>query len=160
MAPFFIGLMMTKFYSKTFNELTTAELYAILKLRVDVFVVEQNCPYEELDNLDCEPQTQHLIGYDNDTVVAYARCLAPNVNYENSAAIGRVVVKKEARGKGLAHAIVKLAKDICVTHWPEQGIEISAQCYLIEFYAQLGFKVEGEEYLEDGIPHIHMKAVL
>ncbi|MFH6952773.1 GNAT family N-acetyltransferase [Pseudoalteromonas sp. XMcav1-K] len=151
---------MTKFYSKTFNELTTAELYAILKLRVDVFVVEQNCPYEELDGLDCEPQTQHIIGYDDNDVVAYARCLAPKINYENSAAIGRVLVKNEVRGKGLAHAIVSLAKDICISHWPEHGIEISAQCYLTEFYTELGFQVDGQEYLEDGIPHIHMKAVL
>ncbi|MFY8349849.1 GNAT family N-acetyltransferase [Pseudoalteromonas sp. SSM20] len=149
---------MTKFYSKTFNELTTLELYTLLKLRVDVFVVEQNCPYEELDGLDMHDETRHILGYDNNELVAYARCLAPKTSYQNSAAIGRVLVKQSHRGKGLAQAVVSLAKDICASHFSEFGIEISAQCYLVDFYLAQGFKVEGEQYLEDGIPHIHMIA--
>lgn len=150
---------MTKFYSKSFSELSTIELYTLLKLRVEVFVVEQNCPYEELDGLDTHPETQHILGYEDDQLVAYARCLAPNTSYEKSAAIGRVLVKHSHRGKGLAQAVVSLAKDICVSHWPDNGIEISAQCYLTEFYKAQGFKIVGEQYLEDGIPHIHMIAV-
>lgn len=150
---------MTKFYSKSFNELSVLELYNLMKLRVDVFVVEQNCPYEELDGLDTAQQTQHILGYNKNELVAYARCLAPNTSYENSAAIGRVLVKQSHRGKGLAQAVVSLAKDICVSHWPDNGIEISAQCYLTDFYEAQGFKIVGEQYLEDGIPHIHMIAV-
>jgi ElaA protein len=145
-----------QFIEKTFNQLSPIELYHLLKLRVDVFVVEQNCAYQELDGLDLDNQTSHLIGYDGDDIVAYARVLAPGICYGNSAAIGRVIIANSHRGKGFAKELVNKAIKLSRHHWPVQGIEISAQCYLIEFYQSLGFNTVGEEYLEDDIPHIHM----
>ena len=142
---------------KSFNQLTTNELYDILTLRVNIFVVEQTCPYPELDGLDTLAGTRHLSILKNDELIAYARCIAPGDSYPSSAAIGRVVVAESARGAGVAKKLMREAIACCKSEWPEVAIEISAQCYLTDFYQSLGFSVEGESYLEDGIPHIHMK---
>ena len=142
--------------TKKFDQLTTRELYELMRLRVDVFVVEQECPYSELDGLDTDSNVAHILVYDEQELVAYARCLPPGLAYEKSAAIGRVIVKSSHRGKGLANELMIAAIDTCNKTWGSTGIEISAQYYLVNFYKLLGFEAEGEEYLEDGIPHIHM----
>ena len=147
---------MTKFYSKTFNELTTAELYAILKLRVDVFVVEQNCPYPELDDKDTKQDVYHLLGYEQDQLVACARLLPAGISYP-SVSIGRVATHEKARGNGLGHQLLEQAILQCQRLWPNSAIEIGAQEHLSAFYGRYGFVATSEMYLEDGIPHIDMK---
>jgi ElaA protein len=139
-----------------FNELTTDALYELLKLRVDVFVVEQACAYPELDDKDRHPQTRHLLlRDDNGALLAYSRILAPGVSYPE-ASIGRVVVAPGGRGKGLAHSLMSRAIALTLQHWPAAGIQIGAQQYLQTFYHQLGFVSHCEVYLEDGIPHLDM----
>ncbi|WOT05490.1 GNAT family N-acetyltransferase [Shewanella youngdeokensis] len=142
--------------SLAFSELTLDELYDILKLRVDVFVVEQNCPYPELDNKDRQSQTQHLLGIDEQgTIQAYARVLAPGVSYPE-VSIGRVIVAEASRGQGVAHTLMQKAISIAVRKWPEQNIQLGGQAHLTDFYQQLGFKPVSDIYLEDGIPHLDM----
>ena len=138
---------------KTFNDLTPQELYSILKLRSEVFVVEQNCVYLDMDNKD--EQSFHLCGWNENDLVAYARILPPGLAFEE-ASIGRVVTnplyRKSGSGKILMHhAIEKTLGQFGVT-----SIKIGAQLYLLSFYTSLGFKISGPEYLEDGIPHIEM----
>lgn len=140
----------------SFNELTTDQLYELLKLRVDIFVVEQQCPYPELDNKDRMAETRHLMGYHQQQLVACARLLPPGVSYP-SASIGRVAIAQHVRGQGLAYQLLEQALLHCAQHWPEQAIEIGAQTYLADFYAQHGFIATSESYLEDGIAHIDMK---
>ncbi|MEZ9823079.1 GNAT family N-acetyltransferase [Shewanella sp. 10N.286.45.A1] len=146
--------------SLAFSELTLDELYELLKLRVDVFVVEQNCPYPELDDKDRHSQTQHLLGVDGQGVIqAYARVLAPGVSYPD-ASIGRVVVSQVARGGGVAHTLMKKAISISTKKWPEHNIQLGGQEHLKGFYQQLGFEPVSEMYLEDGIPHLDMLLTL
>jgi ElaA protein len=131
-----------------FNELDAPTLYALLRLRVDVFVVEQACPYPELDGRDTEPQTQHLWVQDAGTVVAYLRVL------EDPAAsrIGRVCVALEARGQGVAERLMQEA--LVRTTGP---VVLDAQSHLANWYARLGFLVDGARFVEDGIPHVPMR---
>ncbi|GGQ30402.1 GNAT family N-acetyltransferase [Shewanella litoralis] len=139
-----------------FTELSLEQLYNVLQLRVDVFVVEQNCPYPELDGKDKHVHTRHLLGLnDRQEVVAYSRVLAPNISYPQ-ASIGRVAVAKSARGQGLADQLMQRAIAIAKQRWPDDHIQIGAQDYLRHFYQQLGFVVNSEVYLEDGIPHLDM----
>ncbi|MGI5310526.1 GNAT family N-acetyltransferase [Rheinheimera sp. WS51] len=140
----------------TFSQLDTLTLYSLLQLRVDVFVVEQNCPYPELDDRDLDPETQHIILQKGDKVIAYARVLAPGVAFDDYPAIGRVCVSQTARRLGLGEALVEKSIDVINQLWPKKDIYISAQCYLEQFYQQLGFNAAGESYLEDDIPHIMM----
>ena len=141
---------------KSFDQLTTDELYDLLKLRVDVFVVEQNCPYPELDNKDRHPDTRHLTGKNKaGKILAYLRILPPDLNY-NHPGIGRVVVDKTQRGRHLCRKMVQKAVDFCDDRWPGQGIKIGAQAYLTDFYISLGFNPVSDVYLEDGIPHVDM----
>ncbi|HEA15405.1 hypothetical protein LCGC14_2958170 [marine sediment metagenome] len=139
--------------SKVFSELSTRELFAIMRTRVDVFVVEQQCPYPELDDIDCSATTQHLYWLEAEQLAAYARCYEKNEQYS---AIGRVLVEQSQRGKGLAAQLVKEAIQCCFTHWPNKDIYIGAQTYLLGFYQSLGFQCTGEPYLEDGIAHQDM----
>ncbi|MGS0683255.1 GNAT family N-acetyltransferase [Shewanella sp. 125m-7] len=142
--------------SLSFSELSLNELYDLLKLRVDVFVVEQNCPYPELDNKDRHDQTQHLLGVNEQGVIqAYARVLAPGVSYPD-ASIGRVIVADTARGAGVAHTLMQKAIAIVSKKWPEHNIQLGGQEHLKGFYQQLGFEAISEMYLEDGIPHLDM----
>ena len=146
--------------SLSFSELTLDELYELLKVRVDVFVVEQNCPYPELDNKDRHQQTQHLLGVDEQGVIqAYARVLAPGISYPD-ASIGRVIVSKEARGGGVAHTLMQKAIAISLKRWPDNNIQLGGQEHLKGFYQQLGFEPVSEMYLEDGIPHLDMLLTL
>ncbi|MCL1113414.1 MULTISPECIES: GNAT family N-acetyltransferase [Shewanella] len=139
-----------------FSELSLEQLYGVLQLRVDVFVVEQNCPYPELDGKDKGLQTRHLLGINpQKEIVAYCRILAPQISYPQ-ASIGRVAVAKSARGQGLANQLMQRAIAIAKQRWPDDHIQIGAQDYLRHFYQQLGFVVNSDVYLEDGIPHLDM----
>lgn len=138
---------------KTFEELTTAELYELLQLRSEVFVVEQNCVYQDIDGKD--QKALHILGYENNRLVAYTRCFDRNI-YFKEAAIGRVLVKKDARDRGFGHDIMKASVEAIRTHYQTDTIKLSAQQYLIKFYESHGFVTVGEGYLEDGIPHIAM----
>ncbi len=149
------GFFMLNWQFYRFNQLTTTQLYALLKLRTDVFVVEQNCPYPELDNKDYAPNTGHLLGYDSNVLVAYARLLPPGLSY-SQVSIGRVVVAESARGKGYGVALIQEALNQCGLLWPDQDIQIGAQLYLVDVYEKFGFVRHSDDYLEDGIPHVDM----
>ncbi len=141
---------------KKFHELTTLELYKILKLRCDVFVVEQECTYPDLDDKDHQPKTLHItLVDDSGEITAYSRVLPPGLSYPQ-ASIGRVVVSEVHRRKGLAAVLVKASIDVIHRQWPGVDIQIGAQEYLLGFYQGLGFKNNSEMYLEDGIPHRDM----
>ena len=138
---------------KRFDELTTKELYGLLSLRSEVFVVEQNCVYQDLDGKD--HKAIHILGYHNKELVAYSRVFKPG-DYFKEASIGRVVVKKISRGLGDGYVIMNAAIAYITEEFNEVDIRISAQTYLKEFYKNLQFNEIGGEYLEDGIPHINM----
>ncbi|WP_367971190.1 GNAT family N-acetyltransferase [Vibrio scophthalmi] len=139
-----------------FAKLTNHELYQLLKLRVDVFVVEQTCPYPELDDKDTLDGVMHLLGYQQNQLVACARLLPQGTTYP-SISIGRVATKQSARGAGLGHQLLQQAITQCLQLWPNQAIEIGAQQHLTAFYQQHGFVQTSTMYLEDGIPHVDMK---
>ncbi len=141
---------------QTFAELDTITLYSMLQLRVDVFVVEQNCPYPELDDKDLHPQTRHIILKKGDKVIAYSRVLAPDVSFAGFPGIGRVCVSQTARRLGLGRVLMDKTLEVASQHWPEMDIHISAQCYLQQFYQESGFESASEPYLEDDIPHLKM----
>ena len=139
-----------------FDALSVDELYELMKLRVDIFVVEQNCPYPELDGKDRHPKTRHLLGWNPlGEIVAYSRILAPGVSYPE-VSIGRVVVAKQARGAGVAHQLMSESIKLAKKYWPEEDIQLGGQEYLKSFYQKLGFEPVSEMYLEDGIPHLDM----
>jgi|SRR5690625_325714 len=142
-----------KIRRKGFSELTTEELYQILRLRSEVFVVEQDCVYQDIDNQD--QKAHHVLMNLKDELIAYARIFPPEV-YFKEASIGRVLVKDNFRGKGLAHDLMSYAIQKVLQLWKPEQIKISAQTYLIEFYQQHEFRTTGDEYLEDGILHINM----
>lgn len=143
-------------YSKTFSELTTDELYDFLKLRVDVFVVEQKCYYSDLDDLDRHPEVRHLFCYEDNKMLSYCRILPPGLVYDNESSIGRVIVSDLARGRKLGYDLMSLANQKVDEHWPQNNCHISAQEYLTTFYQKLGFEPITKMYLEDNIPHIGM----
>ncbi|WP_421805021.1 GNAT family N-acetyltransferase [Flagellimonas sp.] len=138
---------------KTFDELTIHELYQILRLRSEVFVVEQDCVYQDVDNKD--QKALHVIGLKEDEVVAYTRVFKPG-DYFDNLSIGRVVVRQDQRKYGLGKQIMMATMAAIDQRFPNKPIEISAQSYLLKFYKDLGFSAFGEEYLEDGIPHRRM----
>lgn len=138
---------------KKFEELTVFELYDILRLRTEIFVVEQNCVYQDMDGKD--EFALHIIGKKDGKAVAYTRCFPPGISY-NEAAIGRVVVEKNQRKYGYGHDIMKASKAAIKEVFQTEKIKLSAQSYLIKFYQSHGFNTTGEGYLEDGIPHIAM----
>ncbi|MCY1721767.1 GNAT family N-acetyltransferase [Prolixibacteraceae bacterium Z1-6] len=141
------------FVFKHFSELTTTELYDILQLRAEIFVVEQDCVYNDLDDLDKDATHQFL--KKNGKIVAYSRLLKPGTRFPDYS-IGRVVIKETERGTGLGIQMMEEAKSFILNEWQAVKIKISAQKYLRKFYEDLGFKVVTEEYLEDGIPHFGM----
>lgn len=145
-----------QWFCHSFKQLDTTTLYDILRLRVDVFVVEQTCHYPELDGLDCLDDTIHLYAKDGDEIVAYLRAMAPGVAYDNDSAIGRVVIADSARGSGLGHDLIKRGIEACEKAWPNNAIHMSAQEHLQGYYVKHGFETIGEMYLEDDIPHISM----
>jgi ElaA protein len=139
---------------KRFDALSSQELYNLLQLRSEVFVVEQNCVYQDIDGKD--EKAIHLIGEDNGKIVAYARLFKPAAYFEQ-ASIGRVVVKESYRDKKLGHLLMREAIRVIETHFEETKITISAQLYLKKFYESHGFVQNSDMYLEDDIPHIEMK---
>jgi ElaA protein len=142
---------------KAFDALTVAELYALLQLRSEVFVVEQSCIFLDLDGSDA--QALHLLGMRAGQLVASARCFGPGVKYQE-ASIGRVVTHASIRGSAAAsghgHALMRQAIRALEAKWGEQSIRIGAQKHLENFYAAHGFVKTGEPYLEDGILHVEM----
>ena len=141
---------------KTFAELNTNELYDILKLRIDVFVVEQSCYYPDLDNLDRHPETIHLFNYQDNELVSYLRLLPKGLSDETYPSIGRVIIAPIARGQGLGHQLMTQALTTAEQYFPLQSIKISAQEHLAKFYQQHGFNQISKMYFEDGIAHIAM----
>ena len=139
-----------------FEQLDPHLLYQMLKLRVDVFVVEQNCPYPELDNKDTIEGVRHLLGFVDGELAAVARLLPAGTSYP-SVSIGRVLVSEKWREKKLGHDLMAKAVSECETLWPDQDIEIGAQDHLRHFYSKHGFEAYSEVYLEDGIPHVDMR---
>ena len=161
--------MTCEFSIKTFDELTSVDLYHILKARAQVFVVEQQCAYQDMDEVDFD--CLHLIAHKNEALVGYCRIIPAEFNNVSSnlsvnnpstsasgamPAIGRVLVLSEYRGDGLARQIMTDAIKYCRKKHGKKPIIISAQTYLIRFYESLGFVPEGEFYLEDGIEHVKM----
>lgn len=144
---------MLKIEIKEFNQLSLQELYAMLQLRSEVFVVEQDCVYQDLDGKD--EQALHVLGFKNNKLVAYTRIFKPG-DYFKEASIGRVVVSQDQRAFGYGYDIMKASIQVVQIHFKTSDIRISAQCYLKRFYNNLNFVEAGEEYLEDGIPHIAM----
>ena len=142
------------FISKKFKQLSKEELYQILQLRAEVFVVEQNCPYQDLDDLDFD--SLHLCGYLHKELVAYSRLIKPGLKYPGTS-IGRVITKNIVRNFGAGKALMNKSINECSKHWKDEDIFISAQERLKDFYADLGFEINSDSYLEDGIPHIEMK---
>ena len=145
---------MISFKIKRFNELSIEELYSSLLLRSEVFVVEQNCVYQDVDNKDSK--AIHILGYSEDTLVAYARIFKPG-DYFEKASIGRVLVKESLRDKKFGHDLMRASIQAVQTCFNETEITISAQLYLKKFYESHGFIQTSETYLEDDIPHIEMK---
>jgi ElaA protein len=139
---------------RRFETLTTVELYNFIQLRCEVFVVEENCVYQDIDGKD--QKALHLIGEDNGQIVAYARLFKRN-DYFEEASIGRVVVKPTYRDKKLGHILMREAIYFMKHQLGESKITISAQLYLKGFYESHGFIQTSEMYLEDDIPHIEMK---
>lgn len=138
---------------KSFNDLTPTKLYAILKLRSEVFVVEQNCVYLDTDNKD--QLSFHLSGWIGKDLVAYARILPPGLAFEE-ASIGRVVTNPLYRKIGAGRELMLQAIERTINQFDVSAIKIGAQLYLLDFYTSLGFKISGPQYMEDGIPHIEM----
>ena len=137
---------------RTFQELSLEELYSLLKLRVDIFVVEQNCPYPELDNED--QHSIHLFYEEAEKVIAYVRVIP---NQAGNIRIGRVVTDQDYRGKKLSSQLMEGAMKYIDENHTSKNITLSAQEHLQHFYAQFGFKPVSEMYLEDGIPHVDME---
>ncbi|MHB1106768.1 MAG: GNAT family N-acetyltransferase [Lutibacter sp.] len=144
---------MLKIITKSFVELSTKELYNILQLRAEVFVVEQNCVYQDIDGKD--EKALHVIGFKSDKIVAYCRIFKGG-DYFEKASIGRVVVAANERKFGYGHIIFQHSVEAVKEHFKETSIKISAQFYLKKFYESHGFVQVGEGYLEDDIPHIAM----
>ncbi|HEY6641210.1 GNAT family N-acetyltransferase [Povalibacter sp.] len=135
------------------SELSTRQLYALFAAREAVFVVEQTCPYQELDGLDLE--ARHLIGWSDDAVAAYLRVLAPGVKFAETA-LGRVLTTTDFRGTGIGRELMQRALDYTDMQYAAHGVRISAQAHLQRFYGSFGFTAVSQQYLEDGITHIEM----
>ena len=136
-----------------FEELSVAELYAVLQLRAEVFVVEQVCVFQDIDGADA--QAMHLVGTLQGVLVAYARCFVAGEKFAE-ASIGRIVTRSSLRGSGAGHALVEKAIFCLFQRSGAQAIRIGAQAQLASFYGQHGFEKSGSPYMEDGIPHIEM----
>ncbi len=147
--------MSLKYTIKHFGTLATTELYHIIRLRIEVFSVEQNCPYQDCDERDFD--AYHVMGADNaGQLHAYCRLLDKGVSYADYASIGRVITSSAYRGKGEGKKLMRYAIEEIAEKYPGKKVKISAQSYAKSFYESLGFEAVGEEYLEDDIPHVGM----
>ncbi|MBY5034114.1 GNAT family N-acetyltransferase [Streptococcus gallolyticus] len=138
---------------KAFSDLSVDELYQVLELRSEVFVLEQECAYQDVDGVD--PQCYHLFGKSDGKIVAYLRILPPGLTF-SEASIGRVVIKLSHRGQKLAGPMLEAAMQYVIEDMGQETIKISAQTYLEKFYQSQGFVAVSDMYLEDGIPHMDM----
>ncbi len=138
---------------KHFKDLSPAELYAVMRLRNEVFVVEQNCVFQDADGKDIF--CHHLMLYKGSELAGYARLLPPGLSYEEMS-IGRVVTSHKFRKKGLGKILMQLAIENCYRLFGRDNIRIGAQVYAVPFYSAMGFDATGPVYDEDGIDHIHM----
>lgn len=138
---------------KKFDELSLAELYSVLQLRSEVFVVEQNCVYQDMDYKD--QKSWHLMGKSDNKLVAYTRLIPAGISYSEPS-IGRVVTSPSCRKKGIGRELMLRSIEACHQLFGETAIKIGAQRYLENFYSSLGFITCSDEYLEDGIPHVEM----
>ncbi|QQP86182.1 GNAT family N-acetyltransferase [Entomomonas asaccharolytica] len=135
------------------SQLTCEQLYQILKLRNEVFIVEQNCVYPDIDGQDLMAENRHIMAWQDNQLCAYARIL----NHHNYLSIGRVITVPNARGSGIGYKLLEQAINSCKKHWAKDlAIYLSAQAHLQKFYSSFGFIAEGDVYDEDGIPHIKM----
>jgi ElaA protein len=132
-----------------FDDLDARTAYDVWRLRQDVFVVEQSCPYPDLDGRDLEEGTRHVLLRDGDELMGYARVLDEGDVWR----IGRVVLARQARGRGLADPLLQTALDVC----PDRPVVMDAQTPLRAWYERFGFEVSGEDFLDDGIPHLPMR---
>jgi len=148
----FIASVIWRFLS--FEALSKQQLYQLLKLRQEVFVVEQECAYLDLDNVD--QHAIHCLGLTDSALIAYARIIPPGKLYTEASSVGRVIAIKEFRNSGLGRKLMQLSMDYCFQNFSGYPIKISAQCYLEKFYESLHFSPLGEPYLLDGIPHREM----
>jgi len=142
-----------QWHLKQFADLTPQELYSILQLRNEVFIVEQNCPYQDMDNKDLK--AWHLMGMVQGKIMAYSRLLAPGISYRESS-IGRIVSSPSLRKTGMGKKLLTESIEQVRNLFQTDTIRIGAQLYLKKFYESFGFIQDGEIYLEDNIPHIIM----
>lgn len=133
-----------------FSALDPLAAYSLWKLRQDVFVIEQDCPYPDLDGRDLEPETRHVLLQEDDGVVLGCARVLDDVDVWR---VGRVALHRTARGRGLADQVMRAALEIC----PDRDVVLDAQAPLAGWYATFGFEVSGPEFLEDGIPHLPMR---
>ena len=145
-----------KFVCLSFNELSTAQLYEILKLRSEVFVVEQTCIYQDMDNKDIQSGVKHLLMLDDEELIGYARLLPHKISFDTPS-IGRILIAPVARDKGLGRTLIKAALEQTFALWPDAGITIGAQSHLSDLYRSFGFVEISEHYVEDGILHVDMQ---
>ena len=143
---------------KPHDDLGKDQLYAVLRLRSEVFVVEQKCAYQDIDGQDLAGDTHHLMAWNDNELVAYLRLLDPETQ-GGDVVIGRVIVSPAARGTGLGHHMMEEALERIEDIWPQTPIFLSAQAHLQGYYGRYGFVVAGEEYLEDDSPHIGMRRI-
>ncbi|MFF7707965.1 GNAT family N-acetyltransferase [Pseudomonas sp. NPDC007930] len=139
---------------KHHSTLTIHELYALLQLRCEVFVVEQQCAYLDVDGQDLAADNHHLMAWQGEQLLAYARLLVPA---EGEVAIGRVIIAAAGRGQGLGHQLMAHALAEATARWPGRPLFLAAQAHLTGYYGRYGFVAQGEAYLEDGIPHVDMR---
>jgi ElaA protein len=139
---------------KKFDNLTPHELYSVLQLRNEVFVVEQNCVFQDADNKDQD--SHHLMGWNNEMLVAYSRIVPPGIAYDVFPSIGRVVTSPKKRRSGMGKILMQQSIEELQKLFGESSIKLGAQLYLKKFYESFGFAQSSEVYMEDGIPHIEM----
>lgn len=146
--------MIKKWKVSTFDDLSKIELYNLLVLRQEVFIVEQNCPYQDADSKDFN--SHHLMGFDeNKQIIAYLRIVAPDISYQE-VSFGRIVTDIDERGTGLGIELMKTGLQFTESIYGKVDVRISAQTYLVSFYEKFNFISTGNEYLEDNIPHTEM----
>ena len=147
--------MKIEWVKKKWSEVSLEELYSVLRLRSEVFVVEQDCVYQDIDNKD--QKAIHLLGYINKELIAYSR-LFNEGDYFKETSFGRAIIKKEKRGQGYGDELVKESLKTIKNYYGNKKVKISAQAHLKTFYSKHAFIAKGKEYLEDGIPHVSMES--